>query len=71
MAGEIGDGRGVRMMRRISSMREKPVPHHPRRLADQINPTGAEKVHSLGDKVYRMKRLVTLISLILSLASAQ
>jgi len=51
-------------------MREKPVHHHPRRLADQINPTGAEKVHSLVDKVYRMKRLVTLISLIPSLASA-
>jgi len=45
------------MMRRISSMREKPVRHHPRRLADWINPTGAKKVHSLVDKVYRMKNL--------------
>jgi len=45
------------MMRRISSMREKPVHHHPRRLADWINPTGTRKVHSLVDKVYRMKNL--------------
>ena len=52
-------------------MREKPVHHHPRRLADWINPTGAEKVHSLVDKVYRMKGLVNLISLIPSLASAR
>ena len=38
-------------------MSEKPVHHHPRRLADWINPTGAKKVHSLVDKVYRMKNL--------------
>jgi len=38
-------------------MCEKPVHHHPRRLADWINPTGAKKVHSLVDKVYRMKNL--------------
>jgi RNA-directed DNA polymerase len=44
-------------MRRISSMSEKPVHHHPRRLADWLNPTGAKKVHSLVDKVYRMKNL--------------
>jgi len=36
---------------------EKPVHHHPRRLADWINPTGAQKVHSLVDKVYTMKNL--------------
>jgi RNA-directed DNA polymerase len=57
MVGEIGNGRGARVMRRISSMREKPVHHHPRRLADWIDPTGARKVHSLVDKVYRMKNL--------------
>jgi group II intron reverse transcriptase/maturase len=45
------------MVRRISSMCEKPVRHHPRRLADWINPTGAKKVHSLVDKVYKMKNL--------------
>ena len=38
-------------------MREKPVHPHPRRLADWINPTGTRKVHSLVDKVYRMKNL--------------
>ena len=38
-------------------MSEKPVHHRPRRLADWINPTGAKKVHSLVDKVYRMKNL--------------
>jgi len=38
-------------------MCEKPVRHHPRRLADWINPTGAKKVHSLVDKVYKMKNL--------------
>ncbi|OPX97788.1 MAG: Group II intron-encoded protein LtrA [Syntrophorhabdus sp. PtaB.Bin006] len=38
-------------------MSEKPVHHHPRRLADWINPTGAKKAHSLVDKVYKMKNL--------------
>ncbi len=38
-------------------MSEKPVRHHARRLADWINPTGAKKVHSLVDKVYKMKNL--------------
>jgi len=42
---------------RTSSLSEKPVRHHPRRLADWINPTGARKVHSLVDKVYKMKNL--------------
>ena len=45
------------MVMRISSLSEKPVRHHPRRLADWINPTGAGKVHSLVDKVYKMKNL--------------
>jgi group II intron reverse transcriptase/maturase len=44
-------------MMRISSLSEKPVRHHARRLADWINPTGARKVHSLVDKVYKMKNL--------------
>jgi retron-type reverse transcriptase len=38
-------------------LKEKPVHHHPRRLADWINPTSAKKVHSLVDKVYKMKNL--------------
>ena len=38
-------------------MSEKPEHHHARRLADWINPTGAKKVHSLVDKVYKMKNL--------------
>ena len=38
-------------------MNEKPVHPRPRRLADWINPTGAKKVHSLIDKVYKRKNL--------------
>jgi RNA-directed DNA polymerase len=38
-------------------MSEIPVHHRPRRLADWINPTGAKKVHSLVDKVYKQKNL--------------
>lgn len=38
-------------------MSEKPVQPRPRRLADWINPTGARKVHSLVDKVYKRKNL--------------
>jgi group II intron reverse transcriptase/maturase len=38
-------------------MSEKPVPPRPRRLGDWINPTGAKKVHSLIDKVYKRKNL--------------
>jgi RNA-directed DNA polymerase len=38
-------------------MSEIPVHPHPRRLADWINPTGAQKVHSLIDKVYQRKNL--------------
>jgi len=38
---------------------ERPVQARPRRLADWINPTGAKKVHSLIDKVYRQENLLT------------
>ena len=44
-------------MSRISSIREKPIGHYPRRLASWINPTGEKKVHSLVDKVYKKKNL--------------
>jgi RNA-directed DNA polymerase len=40
-------------------MSEIPVYFRPRRLADWINPTGAKKVHSLIDKVYKRKNLET------------
>ena len=40
-------------------MSERPVQARPRRLADWINPTGAKKVHSLIDKVYRKENLLT------------
>src|SRR5690349_6583699 len=42
---------------RNSSFSEKPVRPRPRKLADWINPTGARKVHSLIDKVYKRKNL--------------
>ena len=38
-------------------MSEIPVHSRPRRLADWINPTGAKKVHSLIDKVYKRENL--------------
>jgi RNA-directed DNA polymerase len=38
-------------------MSEIPVRPAPRRLAEWINPTGAKKVHSLIDKVYKRKNL--------------
>jgi RNA-directed DNA polymerase len=38
-------------------MSEIPVHFCPRKLADWINPTGAKKVHSLVDKVYKRKNL--------------
>jgi RNA-directed DNA polymerase len=44
-------------MTRISSVSEKPIGHHSRRLADWINPTGVKKVHSLVDKIYKEKNL--------------
>ena len=40
-----------------SSLSEKPVRSHPRRLVDWINLTDAKKVHSLIDKVYKRKNL--------------
>src|SRR5712692_6828520 len=42
---------------RNSSLSEKPVRSQPRRLVDWINLTGAKKVHSLIDKVYKRKNL--------------
>jgi hypothetical protein len=42
-----------------SSLKEKPVRSRPRRLVDWINLTGAKKVHSLIDKVYKRKNLET------------
>jgi group II intron reverse transcriptase/maturase len=45
------------MMMRTSSLSEKPDHQQPRRLADWLNPTGARKVHSLVDKVYKRKNL--------------
>jgi len=51
--GRTKDGRGVRMMRRISSFSERPRTDRPRRLSNWLNPTGERKVHSLVDKVYR------------------
>jgi RNA-directed DNA polymerase len=40
-----------------SSLSERPEHDRPRRLADWLNPTGARKVHSLIDKVYKRKNL--------------
>jgi RNA-directed DNA polymerase len=42
---------------RISSISEKPIRRHLRRLVDWLNPTGARKVHSLVDKIYQKKNL--------------
>src|SRR6266478_5009557 len=42
---------------RNSSLSEKPVHSRLRRLVDWINLTGAKKVHSLIDKVYKRKNL--------------
>lgn len=44
-------------MARISSVGEKPLGDKPRRLVHWLNPTGEKKVHSLVDKVYKMKNL--------------
>src|SRR5207253_3982222 len=49
--------RSVKTRRRNSSMSEKPVHSRLRRLVDWINLTGAKKVHSLIDKVYKRKNL--------------
>ncbi len=42
---------------RTTSISEKPRSQRPRRLAEWLNPTGARKVHSLVDKVYKRKNL--------------
>ena len=44
-------------MARISSISEKPIGDKPRRLVHWLNPTGEKKVHSLVDKVYKLKNL--------------
>jgi RNA-directed DNA polymerase len=44
-------------MARTTSLCEKPRSQRPRRLAEWLNPTGARKVHSLVDKVYKRKNL--------------
>jgi retron-type reverse transcriptase len=61
-AGEDGqEGKGNQMSKeergRNSSFSEKPVRSRLRRLVDWINLTGAKKVHSLIDKVYKRKNL--------------
>ena len=60
-AGEDGRGETESEMSKAgevdSSLSERPEHHRPRRLADWINPTGARKVHSLIDKVYKRKNL--------------
>jgi group II intron reverse transcriptase/maturase len=61
-AGEDGrEEKGNQMSKdeggRNSSFSEKPVRSRPRRLVDWINPTGAKKIHSLIDKVYKQKNL--------------
>ena len=54
---KAGVTRGVKQLSRNSSIREKPIGQRSRRLADWLNPTGARKVHSLVDKIYKMKNL--------------
>lgn len=44
-------------MARTSSLSEKPLCDKPRRLAHWLNPTAEKKVHSLVDKVYKLKNL--------------
>src|SRR5215468_8257748 len=57
----VGKRKGNQMSKdeggRNSSFSEKPVRPRPRRLAAWIIPTGAKKVHSLIDKVYKRKNL--------------
>ena len=45
------------MKSRKSSLSEKPIRQHSRRLVDWLKLTGAKKVHSLVDKVYKRKNL--------------
>ena len=51
------EGQKSKVKQEESSMRERPKPAWPRRLADWINPEGARKVHSLVDKVYSKRNL--------------
>lgn len=44
-------------MARKSSLSEKPLGDRPRRLVHWLNPTGEKKIHSLVDKVYKLKNL--------------
>lgn len=44
-------------MARTSSISEKPLGNKPRRLTDWLNPADDKKVHSLVDKVYKLKNL--------------
>jgi hypothetical protein len=44
-------------MARISSISEKPRGNKPRRLTHWLNLTDEKKVHSLVDKVYKLKNL--------------
>ena len=46
-----------RMKPRESSLSEKPIRQHSRRLVNWLNLVGAKKVHSLVDKIYKMKNL--------------
>ena len=45
------EGQMSKVKQEESSLREKPEPVRPRRLADWINPEGERKVHSLVDKI--------------------
>ena len=45
------EGQKSKVKQEESSLREKPEPDWPRRLADWTNPEGARKAHSLVDKV--------------------
>ena len=40
-----------------NSLSERPRSDKPRRLVEWLNPTGAKKVHSLVDKIYKKKNL--------------
>jgi hypothetical protein len=57
VVGDNEDDSELRTMTRTSSFSEKPGHHRPRRLTDWLNPTGARKVHSLVDKIYKRKNL--------------
>lgn len=56
----VGEEKGtneLKIMARISSLSEKPRSDNPRRLVNWLNPTGEKKIHSLVDKVYKLKNL--------------